>query len=51
MKIVSRQDHVLIVPRVRVVDGIRVNVPAVAGVPVRVHDPDYVQNTSQYTVL
>ena len=51
MKRVSRQDLVLVVPRIRVVDGIRVDVPAVAGIPVRVHGPDYVQNASQYTVL
>ena len=46
MKTVSRQDHILVVPRIRVVDGIRVDVPAVAGVPIRVDGPDYVQNTS-----
>ena len=51
MKRVSRQDHVLVVPRIRVVDGIRVDVPAVTSVPVRVYGPDYMQNTSQYTVL
>ena len=50
MRRVSRQDLILVVPRIRVVDRIRVDVPAVAGIPVRVHGPDYVQNTSQYTV-
>ncbi len=39
MKRVSRQNLILVVPRIRVVDGIRVDVPAVAGVPIRVHGP------------